>query len=59
MGYQAFIHGLSGLSHLSRACVVTIGSFDGVHLGHQHIIACLVALARAQDAPSAVVIFGD
>ena len=57
MEQQAFIHGLSGLSQLNHACIVTIGSFDGVHLGHQQIIARIVALAKAQGIPSAVVIF--
>ncbi|WP_053980202.1 bifunctional riboflavin kinase/FAD synthetase [Marinagarivorans algicola] len=57
MEQQAFISGLSGLRKLSSACVVTIGSFDGVHLGHQQILARLVTLAKAQNVPSAVVIF--
>ena len=37
--------------------VVTIGNFDGVHLGHRHLISQLVARARALGAPSCVYTF--
>lgn len=36
---------------------VTIGIFDGVHLGHQRIIKALVAGARAEGVPSVLVTF--
>ncbi len=37
--------------------VVTIGAFDGVHLGHQALIAQVVAMARARGWRSVVVTF--
>jgi riboflavin kinase / FMN adenylyltransferase len=37
--------------------VVTIGNFDGVHLGHQALIHKTVALAKAQHLTSTVVTF--
>ncbi len=40
-----------------RGCVVTIGNFDGVHLGHRAIIQQLKARAKAFGLPSCVVIF--
>lgn len=36
---------------------LTIGSYDGVHLGHQEIINHLVRGARRSDAPSVVLTF--
>ena len=39
------------------AHVVTIGNFDGVHLGHQAILAQLGAASQRLDAPSCVVTF--
>ncbi|MBI3176624.1 MAG: hypothetical protein HYZ35_01410, partial [Chloroflexi bacterium] len=39
----------------NRPTLLTIGSFDGVHLGHQHLLRSLVAEARAQNARAAVV----
>jgi riboflavin kinase/FMN adenylyltransferase len=38
-------------------CVVTIGVFDGVHLGHQRIIGRAVEVARAKGLPSLVLTF--
>ncbi|MGP4112469.1 bifunctional riboflavin kinase/FAD synthetase [Streptomyces sp. 4N509B] len=38
-------------------CVVTIGSYDGVHRGHQLIIGRAVARARELGVPSVVVTF--
>lgn len=40
----------------ARACV-TIGNFDGVHLGHQQLFAEVVARARNNDGCSVVVTF--
>jgi riboflavin kinase/FMN adenylyltransferase len=36
---------------------LTLGSFDGLHLGHQSLIASLVRQARRDDLPSVVVTF--
>ncbi len=38
-------------------CVVTIGVFDGLHRGHQHIIARAGEIARARNLPVVVVTF--
>ena len=36
---------------------LTIGNFDGVHLGHQALLSRLIAAAKLRGIPSAVVIF--
>src|SRR5436190_24147791 len=41
----------------SGPIALTIGNFDGVHLGHQAMLARLVAAAREQDLPAAVMTF--
>ena len=40
-----------------RATVVSIGNFDGVHCGHQHVLAKVVERARASGAKSMAVTF--
>jgi riboflavin kinase / FMN adenylyltransferase len=40
-----------------RGCVVTIGFFDGVHLGHQRVIRTAVDLARELGTRCAVLTF--
>ncbi len=44
-------------AQLSQPSVVTIGVFDGVHTGHQHLIRQLVQEARRTGRLSAVVTF--
>ncbi len=41
----------------NAANVVTVGTFDGVHLGHQALIQNVVARARKQNAPAVAVTF--
>ncbi len=41
--------------HLTRPTVLTIGSFDGIHRGHQHLIQRVVARANELGAASALV----
>ena len=38
-------------------CVLSIGNFDGVHVGHQQILATLVSQARVHHRPSCVLTF--
>ena len=42
---------------MRRKSVVTIGSFDGIHLGHQRILNEVVMLARGLSVTGAVVTF--
>src|SRR5687768_5254910 len=50
---------LRGFHHpqIAPACAVTIGNFDGVHRGHQAMLALLNNEARHRDVPSAVLTF--
>ena len=52
-----FIRGLHNLQHSQDRSVVTIGSFDGVHLGHQAILKQVKTKAKELDLPSVVMIF--
>ena len=48
-----------GFQHpgVARACALTIGNFDGVHRGHQAMLALLGAEARQRGVPSCVLTF--
>ncbi|MCY3544568.1 MAG: bifunctional riboflavin kinase/FAD synthetase [Chloroflexi bacterium] len=46
-----------GQAHIDRNSVLTIGVFDGVHLGHQSLITKVIAEARAQNASAGVLTF--
>jgi riboflavin kinase/FMN adenylyltransferase len=48
--------GLTDLSHIKNA-VVTIGTFDGVHLGHQEILKTLIAEAEKCEGESVLLTF--
>ena len=48
---------LSDLPETTRGAVLAIGNFDGVHLGHQQVIADARALAAAKNAPLGVMLF--
>lgn len=54
---HAFIRGLHNLRPWHKGCVATIGSFDGVHLGHQAILLQLLALAQHHKVPAVVIVF--
>ncbi|WP_019895552.1 bifunctional riboflavin kinase/FAD synthetase [Hydrogenovibrio halophilus] len=42
---------------LAGGSVVTIGNFDGIHLGHQAILDQVAALSRSSGLPSVVMVF--
>src|SRR3982751_4371993 len=53
------MHILRGFHHpeIARAAAVTIGNFDGVHRGHQAMLALLNNEARHRGVPSCVMSF--
>ncbi|RDV29440.1 bifunctional riboflavin kinase/FAD synthetase [Alteromonas aestuariivivens] len=51
------IRGLHNLREQHRGCVLTIGKFDGVHLGHQAVLANVIRQARALGLPATVMVF--
>jgi riboflavin kinase/FMN adenylyltransferase len=51
------LRSLDELTTNTQPSVVSIGNFDGVHLGHQVVLASMVARARELNARSAVVTF--
>jgi len=50
--YRGFQH-----PQLAQACALTIGNFDGVHRGHQAMLALLNSEARHRGVPSCVMTF--
>lgn len=51
------IRGMHNLRPRHRGSVVTIGNYDGVHLGHQHLLAAVREKALALGLPATVVTF--
>jgi riboflavin kinase / FMN adenylyltransferase len=52
-----FIRGLQGLEDRHRGAAITIGSFDGIHLGHGALIASTCGLARQFGRPAMMLTF--
>ena len=51
------IRGLHNIRAQHKGCVLTIGKFDGVHLGHHAVLRNLQDKARELNLPSAVMVF--
>jgi len=51
------IRGLHNMRPRHRGCVLTIGAFDGVHLGHQAVIRHLLQKSLEFGVPSVVMVF--
>jgi len=51
------IRGLHNLRAQHHGCVATIGAFDGVHKGHQAVLAKVLAKARELALPSTIIVF--
>lgn len=51
------IRGLNNLRPHHRHCIATIGNFDGVHRGHQVILAQLKQVAKQVNLPTMVITF--
>ena len=51
------VRGLYNISQRHRGCVLTVGNYDGVHLGHQQMIGALKARAAQLRAAATVLVF--
>ena len=48
-----------GKQPVIRPCVATIGSFDGVHQGHLHVIGQVISQAQKQGLDAMIVTFSN
>jgi len=51
------VRGLHNISQQCRGCVLTVGNYDGVHLGHQRMIGVLRARATELGLAATVLVF--
>src|SRR6202035_880573 len=51
------VRGLYNISQRHRGCVLTVGNYDGVHLGHQQMIGALKARASQLRSAATVLVF--
>ncbi len=61
MNQPEFIHGIHQLrafgSRCKNGCGLTLGSFDGVHRGHQALLKALIKESQKRGLPSVVMFF--
>ena len=51
------IRGLQGLKDKHRGAAITVGSFDGIHLGHGGLIASTCGIAKQLAKPAMMLTF--
>src|SRR5262245_12636275 len=51
------VNGYKDVPRAARGAVLALGNFDGVHRGHQALLAAATETARALDAPAGALIF--
>ena len=51
------VRGLHNISRRHHGCVLTVGNYDGVHLGHQKMIGALKARATELRSAATVLVF--
>lgn len=51
------IRGIHNITPDHKGCVMTIGNFDGVHLGHQQVLQQVKSKAKELGLPSVVMTF--
>jgi riboflavin kinase/FMN adenylyltransferase len=51
------VRGLTNISKAPRGCVLTVGNYDGVHLGHQQMIGAVKRRAAQLNCPATVLVF--
>ena len=51
------IRGIHNLQHQPQGCVLSIGNFDGIHLGHRAVLSRLLKEAERLQVPSTVMTF--
>jgi len=51
------VRGLHNISQRRRGCVLTVGNYDGVHLGHQQMIGVLKTRAAELHSAATVLVF--
>jgi riboflavin kinase/FMN adenylyltransferase len=52
-----YIRGLQGLKDKHRGAAITVGSFDGIHLGHGALIASTCGIAKQLAKPAMMLTF--
>jgi len=51
------VRGIHNLKQHHQGCVLSIGNFDGIHLGHNAVLSRLLEEAKRLNVPAAVMIF--
>src|SRR5258708_8333768 len=51
------VRGLQNVSQRHQGCVLTVGNYDGVHLGHQRMIGVLKQRATELRSTATVLVF--
>jgi riboflavin kinase/FMN adenylyltransferase len=51
------VRGIHNIQPEDHGCVLTIGNFDGVHLGHARVISALIKKAKLLNCTAAVMVF--
>jgi riboflavin kinase/FMN adenylyltransferase len=51
------VRGLYNIKQQHQNSVITLGSFDGIHLGHQHVINTVIEFAKQHSVASGLVTF--